>query len=118
MAAGAGGLRRTPFQHRVMFAERLIIEIHHCHRAAVAGVHTRVQRTQAERAFPDGNIWPLFIPGDEGLAVAAIHPRAVVRKIFAQGMRLRTFAADDSPAGTRHGKIRMMRQTMNFDDVG
>jgi hypothetical protein len=32
-------------------------------------------------------------------------------------VRLRAFTANDGPAGTRHGKIRVVRQTVNFDDV-
>ena len=117
MAAGAGRLRRSPFQHCVMFAERLIIKIHHRHRAPVTSVYARVQRTQAKRALPDGNILPLFFPGDEGLAIAAVYPGAVVREVLAQGVRLCAFTADDSPAGPRHGKIRVVTQTMDFDDV-
>lgn len=117
MASGTSGLRRAPIQHNVMFAQRRIVVIHHRHGAVVACVGARVQRTEAENAFFQRNPVAIGIPGNERLAIAAIHPGTFGGEVVAQSVCVRAFAANHNPAGARHWEIRVMFQAMNFDDV-
>ena len=117
MATGAGGLRRSPIQHGVMFSQRRIVVIHHSHRTVVAGVGSRVQRAKTENTFFQRNAFAAAIPADERLAVAAINPGTFGWKIVAQRVSFVAFAAHHHPAGARHREVRLMLKAMNFDDV-
>ena len=100
-----------------MLAQRLVVEIHHRHRAMIAGVKTRVHRAEAERTLRDRNISAADIPRDERLAITAINPRAGIRKVIRQRVFFSAFLAHDNAARARHREIGAMFEAMNFDYV-
>lgn len=117
VTSGTSWLWHSPGQHRVMFAQRWIVIIHHRNSAMITSVQPQVQRAETKRTFFDGDVGARQIPGDKRLAVTAIHPRTGQREIVAQNVFRAAFAANDHTAGARHREVRAMREAMNFDDV-
>lgn len=117
MAPDTRRLRRSPIQHAVMFSQCRVVIIHHCHRAMITGIGSGIERAKTKDAFFQGYIRSVIVPGNECLAVAAINPGAFGGEVIAECVRVRTFAADHCSAGTRHGKVCLVFEAMNFDDV-
>src|SRR5215831_11531954 len=114
MASGTGWLRHSPVEHRVMFPQRLIVEIKHRHRAVVADVEPRIQRAVTERALFDGNTGEPDLPGDECLAITTIYPCAGIGEVVGNRMLIRAFRAHDDAARARHGEVGVVRQAVDF----
>src|SRR5262245_355091 len=112
-----GGLRHPPVEHFMMLSQRRIVEIQQRHRAMVAGVKPRIDRAETERALFDRNVGPPDLPGDEGLAIAAVNPWAGIGEIVREGVFVIALFAYDYSARTRHGEGGVMLQAMNFDYI-
>src|SRR5262245_32873048 len=83
----------------------------------VASVEPRIDRAGTEGDLLDRNVGPLDLPGDEGLAIAAVDPWAGIGEIVGEGVFVIALFTYDNPARARHGEGGVMLQAMNFDYI-
>src|SRR5215475_1550132 len=83
----------------------------------VAGVEPRIDRAETERTLFDRNVGPADLPGDEGLAIAAVDPWPGIGEIVGEGVFVIALFAYDNSARARHGEGGVMLKAMNFDYI-
>jgi hypothetical protein len=83
----------------------------------VTGIEPWINRAETKRALFHRNVGPPDVPGNEGLTIATVDPRAGIGEIVRECVFVAALFAYDHSTGTRHRKGSMMLQAMNFDYI-